>query len=334
MAHVAEWKKEEVNEIKDLIKTHNVVGMANLADIPAPQLQKMRQDLKDTTIIKMSRKTLMSLALDESEKSNIEALGEHMEGQPAMIFTDMNPFKLFKILEASKTAAPAKAGSIAPEDIVVPKGDTAFNPGPILGELQKVGIPAKIEKGKIVITKDKVIVEEGEAVPRDVAGILTRLDIQPMEVGIDLVAAYEDEAIYTSDLLTIDEEKTLSDIQKAFSQALNLSVNASIYTTETMPIIIQNALSKAMNLALNAEILTSKTTDLLLSKAYSQMLALASDLSGKDEAALDDELLDKLKSRPKAVEVKEEEESKEEEEEEEEEDKEEDAAAGLGALFG
>ena len=335
MAHVAEWKKEEVNDIKELIKTHNVVGMANLADIPAPQLQKMRQNLKDTTVIKMSRKTLMSLALSESEKSNIDALSEHMEGQPALIFTDMNPFKLFKILEASKTAAPAKAGSIAPSDIVVPKGDTAFNPGPILGELQKVGIPAKIEKGKIVITKDKVIVAEGEAVPRDVAGILTRLDIQPMEVGIDLVAAYEDETIYTSDLLTIDEEKTLSDIQRAFSQALNLSVNASVYTKEAMPIIIQNASAKAMNLALNAEILTSKTTDLLLSKAYSQMLALASDLSDINDEALDDELLDKLKSRPKAVEVKEEEkEEDKEDEEEEEEEKEEDAAAGLGALFG
>jgi large subunit ribosomal protein L10 len=156
-----------------------------------------------------------------------------------------------------------------------------------------------------------------------------------MEVGIDLVAAYEDETVYTSDLLTIDEDKTLSDIQRAFSQAFNLSVNASIYTKEAMPIIIQNAHVKAMNLALNAEILTSKTTDLLLSKVYSQMLALASELSGKSEEALDDELLEKLKSRPKAVEVKEEDkEEPEEEEEEEEEDKEEDAAAGLGALFG
>lgn len=335
MAHVAEWKREEVNDLKELIKSHSVVGMANLADIPAPQLQKMRRNLRDTTTIKMSRKTLMSLALGESEKDNIVALGEHMEGQPALIFTNMNPFKLYKILEGSKTAAPAKAGSIAPFDIVVPKGDTSFKPGPILGELQKVGIPAKIDKGKIVITKDKVIVAEGEAVPRNVAGILTRLEIEPMEVGIDLVAAYEDQTVYTSDLLTIDEEKTLSDIQKAFSQALNLSVNASIYTKEAMPLIIQNAAIKAMNLALNAEILTSKTTDLLLSKAYSQMLALASDLSSVDEKALDDELLDKLKSSPQAVEVKAEDKKEDkEDEEEDEEDKEEDAAAGLGALFG
>ena len=334
MAHVANWKKDEVNNLKELIDGHSVVGMANLADIPAPQLQKMRRTLKEDATVKMSRKTLMSLALGESQKSNIDALGEHMEGQPALIFTNMNPFKLFKILEASKTPAPAKAGSIAPADIVVPKGDTAFKPGPILGELQKVGIPAKIDKGKIVITKDKVVVAEGEVVSREIAGILTRLDIHPMEVGIDLVAAYEDQTVYTSDLLTIDESKTISDIQTAFSQALNLSVNASIYNKVAMPYIIQNAASKSMNLALNAEILTSKTTDLLLSKAYLQMLALASEIASKNEEALDDELLDKLKSRPQAVEVKAEEKPEDKEDEEEEEEKEEDAAAGLGALFG
>ena len=333
MAHVANWKKDEVNNLKELIESHSVVGMANLADIPAPQLQKMRRTLKDNATVKMSRKTLMSLALSESQKANIDALGEHMDGQPALIFTNMNPFKLFKILEASKTPAPAKAGHIATSDIVVPKGDTAFKPGPILGELQRVCIPAKIDKGKIVITKDKVVVAEGEAVPREIAGILTRLDIHPMEVGIDLIAAYEDQTIYTSDLLTIDESKTISDIQKAFSQALNLSVNASIYSKEAMPLIIQNAAIKSMNLALNAEILTSKTTDLLLSKAYLQMLALASEIASKNEEALDDELLDKLKSRPQAVEVKSEE-KEEDEDEEEEEEKEEDAAAGLGALFG
>ncbi|MGC9516975.1 MAG: 50S ribosomal protein L10 [Methanomicrobiales archaeon] len=337
MPHVADWKKDEVKNLKELINNYEVIGMANLADIPAPQLQKMRKDLKGNATIKMSRKTLMSLALEESDKdkSNINGLKNYMEGQPAMVFTSMNPFKLYKILEDSKTPAPARAGSIAPSDIVVPKGDTAFKPGPILGELQQIGIPAKIDKGKIVITKDKTIVEEGEPIPAKVASILARLEIFPMEVGIDLVAAYEDQTVYTSDLLTIDEEKTFSDIQKAFSQALNLSVNALIYTKESMPILIQDAATKSLNLAVNASILTSKTSDSLLSKAYSQMLALASEISAKDQSAVDDELLQKLKSSAKKVEAKEEKEEKpDEEEEEEEEDKEEDAAAGLGALFG
>jgi large subunit ribosomal protein L10 len=332
MPHVAEWKKDEVASLKKLIESHEVVGMANLSDIPAPQLQKMRRTLKDSATLKMSRKTLMSLALNDCDKENITALEEHMDGQPALIFTNMNPFKLYKILEGSKTAAPAKAGSIAPGDIVVPKGDTAFKPGPVLGELQKIGIPAKIEKGKIVITSDKTIVEAGEAIPRDVASILTRLEIFPLEVGIDLRAAYEDQTVYTSDILTIDEEETLADIQKAFTRALNLSVNAVIFTKEAVPVLLQKAATQSLNLALNAEILTSKTRDILLAKAYAQMLSVASEVSAKDENAVDDEIRDKLSSKATKVETNEDNEPEEEEEEAEEEEG--DAAAGLGALFG
>ncbi|MDD1775210.1 MAG: 50S ribosomal protein L10 [Methanobacterium sp.] len=335
MPHIASWKKEEVKDLKGLIGSHKVVGMADLSDIPAPQLQKMRRTLKDSAQIKMSRKTLMNLALNDSEKTNIKALSEHMEGQPALIFTDMNPFKLYKILEESKTQAPAKAGNIAPSDIVVPQGDTAFPPGPMLGELQKIGIPAKIDKGKIVITKDKTVVEEGEQIPGNVASILTRLEIHPMEVGIDLKAAYEDQTIYTADLLTIDSEKTLSDIQNAYTKALNLSVNAEIFNKVSMPILISKAATNAINLAVNSEILNGKTILLLIPKAYNQMLALASEIAAKNSDAVDDDIRGKLSSSTVTVEEPEEEDDESpDEEEESEEEKEEEAAAGLGSLFG
>lgn len=334
MAHVAEWKKKEVAEIKSLMDSHDVVGIANLADIPAKQLQKMRQNLAGKATIRMSKKNLINLALKGTEsKANIIGLNDHMDGQPAMIFTEMNPFKLFKILESNKTSAPAKAGNIASENIVVPKGDTGFEPGPILGELRQVGIPAKIDKGKIVVEKDCTVVNAGEAVSAPVANMLTRLDIQPMEVGIDLKAAYEDETIYTSDLLTIDDEQTLTDIQNAFTKAFNLSVYAPIYTKQTMGTIISTAASKSMNLACNALILNSKTSETILAKAYAQMLALARAVAS-DADALDEDLKAKLNSAPVTQISPVASEEPAEEEEEEKEDTEEEAAAGLGALFG
>ncbi|MBC7119742.1 MAG: 50S ribosomal protein L10, partial [Methanobacteriaceae archaeon] len=272
----------------------------------------------------------ISLALDRAaeEKKNIKKLKSIMEGQPALIVSDMNPFKLFKILEKSKTPSPAKPGAITPQDVIIPKGDTGFAPGPILGELQQLGIPARIEKGKIVITEDHTILKAGDEISPKVAEILNRLDIQPLEVGIDLKAAYENETVYTSDILTIDENKTIADIKRAVSQAFNLSINALIYTKETIPYILQNAASKAFNLAYNAEILTPETAKPLLSKAYAQMLSLAAKIAHNKDA-LDEELLEKITTKTKPTTKKEEEEEGEEEEEEEEE-----AAAGLGALFG
>ena len=45
-------------------------------------------------------------------------------------------------MEATKTPAPASGGELAIEDIVIKEGETSFKPGPIVGDLQKAGIPA------------------------------------------------------------------------------------------------------------------------------------------------------------------------------------------------
>lgn len=334
MAHVAEWKKDEVKEIKELIESYDVIGVVDLLNIPARQLQEMRKSLCGNALIRLSKINLINLALEDCNKNkeNIINLSEHLSGQPALIFTDMNPFRLYKILEDSKTNAPAKAGSVAKDDIVVPKGDTGFQPGPFLGELQQIGANAKIDQGKIVVDKDAVVVEAGEVVSQQVASVLTRLDIKPMEVGIDLHAVFEEGAVYTSDVLAIDEEETIANVQDAFTKAFNLSVFANIPTKDTIATIIQTAQRKATNVAVEAGIVNSGTTDILFALANAKMLAIAGKLSAD---ALDSELSDKLSnvasSAPVAADdVKEE----EVEEEVEEEDSEEEAAAGLGALFG
>jgi large subunit ribosomal protein L10 len=337
MAHVAEWKKEEVIELKGIIDEYDVVGIVDLLNIPAKQLQEMRKNLKGKAVIRMSKKNLIDLALEDcnASKNNIVDLSGHMDGQVAIIATEMNPFKLYKILEDSKTQAPAKPGTVAPEDIVVPAGDTGFEPGPFLGELQQVGIPAKIDKGKIVVQKDTVVVEAGDVVSKNVSATLSRLDINPMEVGIDLKAVYEDEAVYTSDVLAIDEEQTLADVQSAFAKAFNLSVNAAIPTYDTISAIITLAYTRAINVGVDAAILTSETSEPIIGLAQAKMLAIASAVADK-AGAIDDELADKLSNVAAATPVVEEvvEEEVEEEEEEEEEASEENAAAGLGALFG
>ncbi|MDR3291374.1 MAG: 50S ribosomal protein L10 [Methanobrevibacter sp.] len=332
MAHVAEWKKEEVKDLKSLIDSHSVIGVVDLLNIPAKQMQQMRKSLIGKAKIKMSKKNLIDLALKNSDsKTNITELAPYMKGQPAVIFTDLNPFRLFKILEDSKTPAPAKAGTIVTEDIVVPAGDTGFEPGPFLGELQQIGIPAKIDKKKIVISKDTVVVKAGEIVSKNIASALTRMNINPMEVGIDLRVAYEDETIYASDLLNIDADRIMQDLVYAFQGATNLSINASIHTRKTISPIINNAFSKAMNLAINASIVNDKTSQVLISLANSKMLALASQLTDVEDA-LDEELLNKFSSIPLvSTPVVSKEEPKDDDEEE---STEEDAAAGLGALFG
>ncbi len=336
MAHVAEWKVRKVNELADMMLEYPIVGIASIEGIPAPQMQKMRRSLLNKAKIVVVKNRLLKLAIDKAseKKSNLEKLKEYIEGQTALILSKENPFRLYKLFEKSRTKAPAKGGEIAPEDIVVPAGDTPFRPGPIIAEFQKAGIPAAIEKGKIVIKKDTTVVKKGEKIPREVAQILTKLEIYPLTVGIELRAAYEDGVIFPKDVLQVDTEKIIGDLALAYQNAMNLSLNIAYPTKQNISLLLMNAHQKALNLAINAGVISKETLPILISKAYAQMISLASML--KD--GLDDELKEIVSGAQAQLitpqEEKKEEKEEEKKEEKEEEKREEEAIAGLGALFG
>jgi len=332
------WKKREVDEIKRGIEEHTLVGIVDMYGIPASQIQQIRRNLRGTARVKMARNTLIENALNDLGGS-VAALNDHVTGQSALIFTNENPFKLFKLLEKTKTKMIAKPGEIAPEDIVVPKGPTSFKPGPIVGELQQVGIPAAIEGGKIKIRETKTVVKEGEVISKKLADALAKLGIKPMDVGLVLQAAYYRETIFTPDLLVIDEGAYANNIMLAAQQAFNLSVNAVIPTRLTISAIIGKAVMEARNLGVEASIYEKGVIDLIIGRAQQQMLAIA--LAAADRGFELDEATLKAASAATAVaaapEPVEETGATVEEEEEEDEDKEEEeesGMAGLGALFG
>lgn len=335
MAHVAAWKKDMVSELVQDMREYPVVAVVDMEGIPGQQVQSMRAGLRAHAKLKMTKNNLMLLAIEEAAKEKPEIIGlkDSIHGQCAIVTTDIDPFKLFKKLEATMTPAPAKEGQLAPFDIVVPKGPTPFGPGPIIGELQKIGLPAAIEAGKIVVKKDTTLVKEGEPIPGPVAAMLPKLEILPMVVGMDLRSAYEDGVIYSREVLDIPEDYYSTMFATAAYNALALGVSIAFPTKETIVPLIAKAFRETMNLSVEAAIPTKENIDILLAKADAQMLALAS-ASGYTS----DEIAARLSSAAAAATVAapaaEAAPAQETVEEEEEEVSEEEAAAGLSALFG
>ena len=198
--HLPPWKKDEVAEIKKHAKQYTLIGLVDIYGIPAQQVQQIRRNLRGKAVIKVTRNTLIKHALDEIGGQTKE-LSKYISGHSAMIFTNDNPFKLFKQLEKTKTKMAAKAGETAPEDIIVEKGPTSFKPGPIVGELQQAGIPAAIEAGKVKIRETKTIVKKGAVISAKVATVIVKLDIKPMDVGLALQVAFHNGSIYEPCLL-------------------------------------------------------------------------------------------------------------------------------------
>src|SRR6266705_122094 len=288
MAHVAPYKKQVVEDLASRCASARVVGIANIQGIPAPQFQSIRKKLSGRAAITVAKNNLLRLALAQASanKPDLTKLGEAIEGQTAVVTADINPFRLFKELEATKTRAPARGGEAAPEDLWVRAGETPFKPGPVVGELQKAGIPAAIERGKVVIRQDKLMVKAGQRIPRDVAQQLARLEIFPLVVGLDLRGAYEAGTVFQRDALAIDDVVVRGQIAQAGMEALALALAAAYPTKDTIRPLLAKAHAQALELAVESEFPTKESIRFLLAKAQAQMLALVARAPGAADEAL------------------------------------------------
>jgi len=273
--HLPAWKKTEIEEIKTNAAKYTLVGLVDMYGIPAAQVQQIRRNLRGKAVIRVMRNTLIEHALSEIG-GKVAGLSKYISGHSAMIFSNDNPFKLFRQLEKTKTRMAAKAGETAPEDIVVEKGPTSFKPGPIVGELQQAGIPAAIEGGKVKIRETKTIVKKGAVISAKVAGVMIKLDIRPMDVGLALQAAYYEGDVFEPSVLAIDEAAILEQIRRAAAQAFNLSVNAAIPTKDTIVPILTKAVREARGLAVEAAIYEKDVVDAIIGKAQKESIALKS----------------------------------------------------------
>jgi len=272
--HVPEAKVKLVNDLAALMDKYDIIGVVNMENLPAKQLRNMRSQLRGKVELIMSKKRLIRLAIEKSKKQNIKDLEKYIKGMPALIFTNDNPFALFKMLKKNKSRAPIKPGQKAPREITVHAGSTNFAPGPIIGELGSFKIKAGIEGGKVAIKEDKVVAKEGDLVDGKLAGLLTRLGIEPMEIGLNLVCVYEHGEIITSDILDIDEEAFKNNLAKAASEAFNLAIYAAIIIKDTINALLSKAHREAFALAKEAKIITSETIKEQLAQAEAEMTAV------------------------------------------------------------
>lgn len=273
--HLPAWKRDEVEDIKKNAKEYKLVGLVDIYGIPAQQVQQIRRNLRGKAVIKVTRNTLIKHAFEEIG-GEVKNLSKFISGHSAIIFTNDNPFRLYKQLEKTKTRMAAKPGEKAPEDIVIQGGPTSFKPGPIVGELQQAGIPAAIEGGKVKIRETKTVVKKGGVINAKLAAILVKLDVKPMDVGVALQAAFHDGSIYEPSVLAVDETVILGQIELASRQAFNLSVNAAIPTKDTAEAILTKAVRDARGLAIEANVYEKDVIDAIIGKAYRQGQALQS----------------------------------------------------------
>jgi len=333
---VAPWKKDTVSSLAEMLNKGGTIAIIDIHGVPASSMIGMRAGLRGHLDIQVAKKRLMKLAWEAAghDFSDLEELYSSAV-QPALVHSEMNSFELFSELKKTEAGRAAKPGDVAPYDIVVEKMDTGMPPGPIVGELNSVGIPAKIMGGSVQIQKKVTVLNEGEVFEGDLGMMLSKIGINPIVTGLRLCGTIEDGTTFKAETLDIDYEQFESDLIGYVAGAFNLACNISWFTSQTTPTLIAKASGEALAVALEAAIATTETLPHLIGRANASALGVAGSLSPD---ALDDELSQLLgaaataAASAAAVATSSEEAPAEAEEEEEEE--EEGGFEGLGSLFG
>lgn len=277
---VLQKKVSEVEDITKLIRKYKVIGLADLQKVRAPQLQKFKKNLEDKVRMQVIKNTLMKRAVKNcKERAELDNLNEYLEGSNIFLFSDMDPFKLTLHLQRNKVKITAKSGDVAAFDVTVPAGNTAQPPGPIIGQLNAVGLSTRIESGSVWINKDTLVAKKGEVISERLAAVLSKLGIKPVEAGLIIKVAYDDGWIISKEQLQIDLDKTEASIQNAHSNAFALSITMAYPTTENVEMLVQLAHQQAYYLAMDTAMPTSETVGELFRRAHVEMLTISRKIS-------------------------------------------------------
>jgi large subunit ribosomal protein L10 len=325
---VSEEKLKAIADIASLCEAYKTVGLVRMVKIGSSKIAALRAKLRGTAVIRMAKKSVIERALNKvSKKPGIATMMDRFTakiGPSALVFTNLPAIKIRRLFDENKAKTRAKIGEVMLNDVIIPAGNTKLPPGPAITELNAVGLATKMQDGTIWVTKDCVIVKAGQAVDSKIAGVLTKLKIEPIEVQLDLYVAYENNEVVDKNMLQIDVDKFKSMFVAAQSNALKLSIEAGIVSPQNAKIVIQRAFSKAKALAMKLPIIIPELMKDYLAKAQAEALALNAKVTGKPLAA--------PASPAQASAAGDSKKKKEEEEPKAEEEKKEDV--GLGDLFG
>lgn len=281
--HYPRKKRLMYGELQQLPTEYKVIALSKMTKVRATQLMMIRKKFRNDIKIKVIKNKIAIRAFEKVKGVvGLENLSEQLEGQCALIFTNINPFKLNLIFAQNKVFLPAKGGDIATKEIVVPAGNTGIAPGPVLSEFKTANVPTKIDQGTIWVSKDTLVAKPADVISTQLASLLSKLNIKPIEAGISVNFAVAEGLMFQGQDLLINLDEYKDELVRSFEQALALATEAGYMTPETVKPLLVKAQQHARSLASEAGYVTSETAVFVLPRAHAQAQAVANKAKEKD----------------------------------------------------
>jgi len=254
-----------------------------------------------------------------TKNPDIEALLPHIVGNVGFIFTNIDLKEIRTLIENNRVAAPARVGSVAPTDVVLPSQTTTLDPSQT-GFMQALNIATRINKGCIEIINNVNLIKAGDKVGSSEAALLQKLDIKPFFYGLQPLQVYEGGSVFSPAVLDLTDADILTKFSFGVQRLAALSLAVNFPSVPAVPHYFANAYSSIVAIAIATDYTFDKIKELKELLENPEALAALAQASAPAAQA---------SSSSSAPAPKEAEKPKEEPKEEEEEDE-----GGFGDLFG
>ncbi len=255
-------------EMQELPGTYDVIALSKMSKVRATQLMTIRKKFRNEIKIRVIKNRIAQRAFEKlSNRPGLDYLSKELEGQCALLFTNISPFKLNLIFDKNKVFLPAKGGDIATKDIIIPAGNTGISPGPVLSEFKEANVSTKIDQGTIWVGKDTVVVRSGSIISQKLASLMSKLNIKPIEAGISISLAIAEGLVLKENDLKINLAEYREELTRSFHEAVSLAIETSYPTIETITHLLVRAYQNATALATDSGYLSPDSVQFVLIRA-------------------------------------------------------------------
>ena len=274
-------------QLQQLPKEYSVIALSKMAKVRATQLMTIRKKFRDEIKIRIVKNEVAKRAFENiKDIHGIDNLSRQLSGQNALMFTNINPFRLNSILSENKVFMSAKGGDIASKEILIPAGNTGITPGPVLSEFKEANVATKIDQGSIWVNRDTVVARPGQIISQKLASLLSKLNIKPIEAGISVSFAISDGLVFKESDLSINLAEYKNELVQSFQEAIALATETAYVTEDTINPLIIRAHQHAKALASKSQYFSPENLEQsLLPEAQLHALLLTTILAQKGYSA-------------------------------------------------
>jgi len=254
MSGAAERKQAYFTKLGHLLEEYNKILIVGADNVGSNQMQKIRKSLRGKGVLLMGKNTMVRKAIRGYAETNpkLQEVLAYVKGNVGLVFAKDDLGAIKKIISENKVAAPAKVGSIAPCDVIVPAGPTGMEPTQT-SFLQALNIASKISKGQVDILQDVKIITNGQKVGSSESTLLTKLNIKPFFYGLVISTVYDEGSIYDAKVLEMTDSDILAKFQTGLRNVASVSLATHYPTVAALPHVLIRGYKNLLSIALGTD---------------------------------------------------------------------------------